>query len=135
MLLFREVSHPSVGLNQFCSKVGKCISKAGRKYGGSLESELLSPVWCMAQMGRRCPRPRHPELYHGLPGWTLPWPLPGDQPDWRRSANRARADGRKKSPSHSSSTSGKTMHRIPGPQGRGHPSFTSGQTVCLWLPM
>ena len=74
LLLFSEVSHPSVGLNQFCSKVGKCISKAGRKHGGSLESELLSPAWCMAQMGRRCPRPRHPELYHCLPDWMLPWP-------------------------------------------------------------
>ena len=58
--------------------------------------------WCMAQMGRRCPPPRVTPLPSRLDAAVVP---PGDQPEWRRSANRARGDGRKKSPSYNSSTS------------------------------
>lgn len=122
MLLFREVSHPSVGRNRFSSKVGNCISKAGRKHGGSLESEPQSPGWCMAQMGRRCP-PRPPPRVTPLPSrLDAAVALPRDQPEWRRSANRARGDGRKKSPSHNSSAAGENNVLDPRPPRQG-PAF------------
>ena len=57
-------------------------------------------VWLRWEGG--APPPRVTPLPSRLGAAVVP---PGNQPEWRRSANRARGDGRKKSPSYNSSTS------------------------------